>query len=114
MNMSHFQKFHSYDKVSNKINSSLKSSNHLKVWEKGAMEDAVQSAAGIKRCLDSEHLIGLEPSELVMVDLPSKGNRIHQWLPKILGLGNARYVEANCIALVSGANLHSLIYRRYC
>ena len=50
---------------------------------------------GPKSGLDSEHLIGLEPSELVMVDLPSKGNRIHQWLPKIQDLGNACYVEAN-------------------
>lgn len=50
---------------------------------------------GPKSGLDSEHLIGLEPSELVMVDLPSKGDRIHQWLPKIQDLGNACYVEAN-------------------
>lgn len=50
---------------------------------------------GPKSGLDSEHLIGLEPSELVMVDLPSKENRIHQWLPKIQDLGNARYVEAD-------------------
>ena len=45
--------------------------------------------------MGSEHLIGLEPSELVMVDLPSKENRIHQWLPKIQGLGNTRYAEAD-------------------
>lgn len=47
--MSHFQISHSYDKVSNNIISSKKSSDYQKVWEKEAMEDAVLSAAGIRR-----------------------------------------------------------------
>ena len=50
---------------------------------------------GPKSGLDSKHLMSLEPRELTMVDLPSKSDRVLEWLSKIQSLGNAKYIETN-------------------
>jgi 2-polyprenyl-3-methyl-5-hydroxy-6-metoxy-1,4-benzoquinol methylase len=51
---------------------------------------------GPKHGLDTRLLATLEPSELVTIDLPEKGETIASWLPEVPA---ARHIEANVLYL---------------
>jgi 2-polyprenyl-3-methyl-5-hydroxy-6-metoxy-1,4-benzoquinol methylase len=54
---------------------------------------------GPKHGLDSLRLAGLDPAELVLVDLPEKTPLVREWLPQVQVIANTRYVEGNLLYL---------------
>ena len=52
---------------------------------------------GPKHGLDSRLLAGLDPEELVLLDLPEKTSRVRDWLPEVHT--NTRYIEGNLLYL---------------
>ena len=48
---------------------------------------------------DSELLAGLQPAELVLIDLPEKREQVKSWLPALQASTNVRYVEGNLLYL---------------
>jgi 2-polyprenyl-3-methyl-5-hydroxy-6-metoxy-1,4-benzoquinol methylase len=62
---------------------------------------------GPKHGLDSRLLAGLEPAELVLVDLPEKTSVVREWLPEVAAACPTRYEEANLLYL-SDSELRAL------
>ncbi|MFX0022757.1 MAG: DUF1698 domain-containing protein [Candidatus Hermodarchaeota archaeon] len=54
---------------------------------------------GPKHGKDSVLLASLNPSELILIDLPEKSEYIHTWLPAILRICNTKYIEGNILYL---------------
>jgi 2-polyprenyl-3-methyl-5-hydroxy-6-metoxy-1,4-benzoquinol methylase len=54
---------------------------------------------GPKHGLDSRLLAGLEPAELVLVDLPEKTPQVRTWLPEVEERCTVRFEEANLLYL---------------
>lgn len=54
---------------------------------------------GPKHGEDSKLLAGLDPSELVLLDLPEKSEAIRRWLPEVAARCPVQYVEGNLLYL---------------
>jgi SAM-dependent methyltransferase len=54
---------------------------------------------GPKHGLDSLLLAGLDPAELVLVDLPEKTPLVREWLPQVQFIADTHYVEGNLLYL---------------
>jgi len=65
----------------------------------GSLEGCRVLEVGPKHGLDSRLLAGLGPAELVLIDLPSKGNLVREWLPEVGRVCPTRYVEENLLYL---------------
>jgi 2-polyprenyl-3-methyl-5-hydroxy-6-metoxy-1,4-benzoquinol methylase len=54
---------------------------------------------GPKYGKDSLLLAALNPSELILIDLPEKTTEINQWLPRVAKLCPSKYIEGNLLYL---------------
>jgi SAM-dependent methyltransferase len=54
---------------------------------------------GPKHGRDSLLLAGLQPTELVLIDLPEKNSRVGTWFPDVASRVPARYIEGNLLYL---------------